>query len=123
MSFRGPTPPQTVCESDVQINARVFLTTASLGPGCGTGLSMNPTSPICFMTNAFTATPRAVPAEIRPPADRRGSYPAGQRGNRPQPQAPGGVAGPAVAPGGGWVSGQRRRGSPRWGRSMSVTDV
>src|SRR5919197_2582787 len=33
---RGPIAPRTVCESEVQINARVVLTIASFGPGVGT---------------------------------------------------------------------------------------
>ncbi|GAA1624921.1 hypothetical protein ACFQY4_15805 [Catellatospora bangladeshensis] len=44
----------------MQISARVVRTTASFGPGFGTGLSMNPTRPISFITNAFITAP--VPA-------------------------------------------------------------
>ena len=50
-------PPCTVCESEVQISALVVRTTASFGPGLGTGLSVNPTRPISFMTNAFMWPP------------------------------------------------------------------
>src|SRR5438105_604747 len=49
---RGPIAPWTVCESDVQINARVVLTMASFGPGCGIGLTANPTRSIDAITNA-----------------------------------------------------------------------
>jgi len=61
--FAGPIAPWIVCESEVQINARFVLTTASFGPGVGTGLSMNPTSSRDFITNAFIRSP---PARIRP---------------------------------------------------------
>lgn len=53
----GPMPPCTVWESDVQIRALVVLTTAAPGPGSGTGLSMKPTRPISFITNAFMRLP------------------------------------------------------------------
>src|SRR6516165_433873 len=46
-------PPPTVCESEVQMSARVVRTIASLGPGRGTGFSRKPTRPISFITNAF----------------------------------------------------------------------
>ena len=55
--FRGPIPPPTVCESEVQMSALVVWTIASFGPGRGTGLSMNPTDPISFMTKAFIGLP------------------------------------------------------------------
>jgi hypothetical protein len=35
------------------MSALLVRTTASLGPGSGIGLSMNPTWPIPFMTKAF----------------------------------------------------------------------
>ena len=54
--MRGPIAPRTVCESEVHTRAAVVLTTASFGPTSGMGLSMNPTAPISFITNAFIAS-------------------------------------------------------------------
>jgi len=57
---RSPIAPWTVWTSDVQIRALVGRTSASSGPGSGTGLSTNPAEPICFMTNAFMLLPLSV---------------------------------------------------------------
>ena len=52
---RGPIAPFTVCTSEVQMRALVVLTTASVGPGLGIGLSAKPTLPIPFITKARIA--------------------------------------------------------------------
>src|SRR5919112_5886490 len=54
-SVRGPMPPATVWESEVQMRAAVVFTIASFGPGLGTGLSIIATAPMPFITNAFIA--------------------------------------------------------------------
>src|SRR5271170_469647 len=54
-SWRSPIAPLTVWESEVQTMAAVVFTTASLGPGTGTGFSMIPTLPIPRITNARIA--------------------------------------------------------------------
>lgn len=45
--------PLTVWTSEVQTRAVVVRTTASFGPGSGSGFSTTPTSPTPFITNAF----------------------------------------------------------------------
>src|SRR5579883_1147084 len=77
-SARSPMAPPTVWVSDVQTIAAVVFTTASLGPGSGTGFSARPTSPTRRITNALIVRAITIaPCTCR--GDTRGSSrPAGR---------------------------------------------